>query len=192
MRNLVYLVACSADGFISRSDGSSDDFTLDGEHVSDLLDEYPETIPTHLRDQLGVTGPNRHFDTVLMGRRTYEVGLDLGFTSPYAHLQQFVFSTTLGRPENADVTFVASGAVDVVRKLKADGGRDIWLCGGSVLASALISEIDQVVLKCNPFLMGRGKPLFASEFPRTALKPISCRDYDNGFSLRHYELVRST
>ena len=91
MRTLTYYIATSLDGFVSRTDGSLDDFGFDGEHVADLLAEFPETIPTHLRSDLPLTDECRHFDTVLMGRTTYEVGLSLGFGSPYEHLKQYVF-----------------------------------------------------------------------------------------------------
>ena len=90
MAELKYYVACSVDGFIAREDGSFD-FAL----VEDLFREFPETVPGHLRQQLGISGPNRHCDVVLMGRATYEVGLELGVTSPYPHMEQYLFSRTM-------------------------------------------------------------------------------------------------
>ncbi|UUS34440.1 MULTISPECIES: hypothetical protein [Streptomyces] len=56
----------------------------------------PETVPTAYRHL--VPGPaetaNRRFDTVLMGRGTYERGLRDGATSPYPHLRQCVTSSS--------------------------------------------------------------------------------------------------
>src|SRR5688500_11147251 len=83
MRELKYYVACSADGFIARSNGSLVFFPSDGEHLADLMKSFPETFPTHLRETLNVRAGNRCFDTVLMGRKTYQLGLDIGVTSPY-------------------------------------------------------------------------------------------------------------
>jgi dihydrofolate reductase len=65
MRALRYYLACTADGFIAHADGSFDGFLLEGEHVADFLESY------------------KWFDTVLMGRKTYEVGLREGKTNPY-------------------------------------------------------------------------------------------------------------
>ncbi len=190
MRKLTYFIACSADGFIAREDGSIDDFTFDGPHVDDLLSEFPETIPTHLRQYFDIDDSNKQFDTVLMGRRTYEVGLNAGVTSPYAHLNQFVFSTTISKSPDTSVTLVSSNALDVVRQLKEQDGSGIWLCGGSSLASALFDEIDEIVMKSNPFLMGHGKPMFAQAVPKTELLQIERRNYTNGFALTKYMVKR--
>lgn len=190
MRKLIYFIATSIDGFISRSDGSIDDFGFEGEHVQDLLNEYPETIPTHLRSQLNVTEKNRHFDTVLMGRHTYDVGRAVGVTSPYQHLDQYLFSTSIDVTPDQTVSLVNSDAANHVRALKAAEGLDIWLCGGPILASALIDEIDEIILKINPFFMGVGKTLFARDLlPNKPVRIIERRDYSNGFALVRYEVI---
>src|SRR5262245_35698835 len=86
MRKLTYFIAVMADGYIARDDGSLDFFTMTGEHLPYIVKEYPETIAGHLRPALGVQRGNRHFDSVVMGRRTYEVGVSVGVASPYPHL----------------------------------------------------------------------------------------------------------
>jgi dihydrofolate reductase len=83
MRELIYYVACTVDRFIAREDGSFDFFLAEGEHFADLLESFPDTIPAHLRDAMGVRAGNKLFDVVLMGRKTYEVGLKVGLTNPY-------------------------------------------------------------------------------------------------------------
>ncbi|MEG4202061.1 hypothetical protein [Microcoleus sp. Pol12A5] len=95
MRKLKYYVACTVDGFIAREDGSFDCFPMEGEHFTDLFDSFPETIPAHLQEALGIPAENKQFDAVLMGRKTYEVGLDVGVTNPYPSLKQYVFSRTM-------------------------------------------------------------------------------------------------
>jgi len=75
MRNLTYLVAMSLDGFIAQTDGSHEGFAMEAAYWQALFQEFPETVPTHFRAAMGISDENRHFDTVLMGRKTYEVGL---------------------------------------------------------------------------------------------------------------------
>jgi dihydrofolate reductase len=94
-RRLVYYVACTLDGFIAREDGSTDCFLFRGEHFPDLISKVPETFPAHLRRQLGVAEDIRRFDTVLMGRATYEVGARDGFRNPYRPLRQIVLSRSM-------------------------------------------------------------------------------------------------
>ena len=189
-RRLVYYVACTVDGFIARKDGSFDWFLQEGDHLRDLIADFPETIPGHLRAQVGVSAGNRCFDAVLMGRRTYDVGRDIGVTSPYPHLEQYLFSRTLAASPDPAVQLVSGDPDAVVRELKQKRGKDIWLCGGAELASALGGEIDDLILKSNPILLGDGIPLFARAMAPRSLRLLHYKHYDNGFIRLHYRVQR--
>jgi hypothetical protein len=75
MRKLTYYLGSSLDGFIAAPDGSIDAFPVTQDVIEFMAADYPETLPTHLREQLGVTAPGRRFDTVVMGRNTYAPAL---------------------------------------------------------------------------------------------------------------------
>ena len=188
MRKLIYYVACSVDRFIARTDGSFDFFLTEGAHLADLVDSFPETVPGHLRAALGVTRVNQRFGAVLMGRATYEVGLREGVTSPYPHLQQYVFSRSMKESLSPEVELVSEDALTAVKELKREPGKDIWLCGGAQLAATLFSQIDELILKVNPILLGKGIPLFAGSINETALEFSECKSYSNGFMLVQYRL----
>src|SRR5262249_2468432 len=158
----------------------------EGEHLSDLFAAFPETVPAHLRDRLGVRGPNREFDAVLMGRRTYQVGLDAGVTDPYPHLRQYLFSRTLRESPDPHVGLARGDPVAFVRALKGGSGKGIWLCGGGELAAALFGEIDELILKVNPVLLGAGIPLFARAVGPVGLELTGSKVYRNGFMLVRY------
>lgn len=160
MRELVYYVAVSLDGFIAGPEGQFDGFPVDGDHMQAIAETYPDTIPTDLADSVGIERTTPMFDTVLMGWNTYAVGLPLGVRSPYRHLRQIVFSRTR-RAEADDVETRDDDPVAVVRALKREQGRSLWLCGGGAMAATLSGEIDRLVLKRNPVLFGSGVPLFA-------------------------------
>ncbi|RZU54169.1 dihydrofolate reductase [Krasilnikovia cinnamomea] len=165
MRKLVYYVAATLDGFIAAPDGSWDFFGApDPGLMAYVTARYPETLPTAVREQLGATGPAQVFDTVVMGRGTYEPALAAGVTSPYAHLDQYVFSRTLDPATDPAVTVVADDPAPYLRELKQRPGKDIWLCGGGALAAALRDEIDEFVIKLNPVLAGGGVPLVGGPF----------------------------
>lgn len=175
MRDLVYDIAVSIDGFICRSDGGIQDFVPDGPHVADY------------RARLA------GYDTVVMGRKTYEFGYQYGLapgTRAYAHMDHYVFSSSLQFEHPHQLNIVAEGAGAVIRDLKDRSGSDIYLCGGSVFAGYLLQEqlIDRLVLKVNPVVIGEGLPLFFCP-ARAILKCTSTKRYDNGVLLAEYDVV---
>lgn len=188
MPKLIYLIACTVDRFIARKDGSFDFFLMEGEHVTNLLSTFPEMIPGYLRETLGITAENQRFDNVLMGRRTYEVGVKEGITNPYPHMNQYLFSRTLQQSPDPAVELVSSDPATFVQELKQRSGKDIWLCGGGNLATVLFLAIDEMILKVHPFLLGSGIPLFSETIPLTSLQLIDSKIYKNGFMLLHYQV----
>jgi dihydrofolate reductase len=190
MRKLTYFIACTVDGFIAREDGSFDFFPIAREHLPHIVVEYPETIPGHLRDALGVRGDNRHFDTVVMGRRTYEVGLAMGITSPYPHLRQYVVSKTMTASPNSQVQHVSTDPVDLVRQLKHEDGLGIWLCGGASLAGALYGDVDELILKVNPVVLGSGMPLFRGVRGPLNLELVDNKTFAGGVAIHRYRVVK--
>ncbi len=187
-RRLVYYVACTVDGFIAREDGSFDGFLFAGAHFADLIEKFPETFPVHLRRALGVTKGAQRFDTVLMGRKTYEVGLREGITSPYSLLRQFVVSGTMLESPDPSVELHKGQPLDLVHRLKSETGKDIWLCGGSTLAAAVLPEIDELILKINPVVIGAGIPIFGGVAGARNATLVEHTAYSNGFILAHYTL----
>jgi dihydrofolate reductase len=191
LRELSYFVASSLDGFIANSDGGHDGFCVDGPYIAELSAEYPETFPTHFHEVLGISSEGSHFDTVLMGRATYEVGLAENITSPYRHLQQYVFSNSLTESPSSDINLVSDNIREFVLSLKQQEGKGIWLCGGGVLASELLAHqlIDRVLVKLNPIVMGSGIPLFSERTPLNALQYVDSRAFPSGVCLINYNVV---
>lgn len=182
VRKLVYFVATTLDGFIADANDGYEAFGFDGPEAVDLVAEFPEMIPTHVRGPLGIDGPNLRFDTVIMGRRTYDAGVPHGVTSPYQHLRQLVASRSSAPADGSGVEVVRD-PVTAVRELKAQAGMDIWLPGGGRLASTLADEIDEVIFKTHPLVFGSGIPLFGSLGAPRRLSVTDRRTYDSGFSL---------
>lgn len=170
MRHLTYYVGTTLDGHAAGPGDEVEHFPVSQDHLDHMVATYPEVLPTHVRAALGVDpdAPNRRWDTVVQGRRTYQPALDAGITSPYAHLRQYVASSTLDPATDPAVT-VVTDPVATVRALKAeDGGLGVWLAGGGTLAGALAEEIDELVVKVYPLLTGSGRPFFTGAFsPRT-------------------------
>lgn len=189
MRRLTYFIAVSVDGRISGPSDEAEFYPQPAEYTAWLLGEYPDAIPTHVRAQTGLAErPNRHFDTMIMGRRTYQPALDVGITSPYAHLRQFVVSTTQEELDPA-VTVVREDPVELVRRLKAeDSPLDIYLAGGAQLAGTLLPEIDRFVVKLYPVLAGAGHPMAAgAAFAPAELDLTDVQTFDGGNLVLTYD-----
>ncbi|NGP05560.1 dihydrofolate reductase [Rhodococcus sp. 14C212] len=183
MRKLTYYVATTLDGFIADPAGGFDFFPVEGDHMGYLLQEFPETFPVHARGSLGIEGPPKHFDAVVMGRQTWEPARDAGLTSAYPHLRQYVFTTTMTQAPDETVTLVATDPLEYVRGLKHEEGRGIWLCGGGSLAGALLPEIDELVLKVNPIVAGDGIPLFRRGFGPRRFTRLETKTFDSGVTV---------
>lgn len=187
MRRLVYYVGTSVDGYIAGPGGEFDFYPLSDEMAAWINGRFPETVPTHLREAAGLTdAANGRFDTVVMGLGTYRPAYDHGITQPYAHLRQLVVSSTLTAPD-PDVEVVADDPLTRVRELKAEEGLDIWLCGGGVLAGALLSEIDEIVLKRYPVVAGSGRPMIDGPFSPTAFRVTDSISFDDGALVTWFE-----
>ncbi|MET9184696.1 dihydrofolate reductase family protein [Streptomyces tendae] len=194
MRKLTYFIACSIDGFIGGPDGDATFMVpfVDEEFFEFLKSEYPETLPTHGRRSLGIDDlPNKRFDTIVQGRASYDLALKEGVTSPYAHLREYVASRTLTESPDPNVEIISTDLVGRVRELKAeDSAFDIYLCGGAAVAGELVDEVDELVIKSYPVVLGTGMPMFASGFAVSEFVTDSVRTFGNGVVVRTYHRKR--
>lgn len=194
MRRLVYLVAVTLDGFIAGPEGGdpsgSDFFPVTPDLVEHLVSVWPETLPGPARDAMGISGAGLHFDTVVEGRASYDIGLAAGLTDAYPHLRHVVVSRSLAGRTDLPVEIVAGDPVERVRELKSEDGADIWLVGGGTLAHALLPEIDRLVLKVNPSVIGDGVRLFSGPFAPARFEPVDQVDLPGGVRVVTLDRVR--
>jgi dihydrofolate reductase len=187
VRTLTYFVATTLDGFIAAPDGSFDAFSREPTYLQALFARYPDTAPAPARAPFGLQdAPPTRFDTVIMGRATYDVGATQGLMSPYPHLRQIVCSRRARVSNDPAIEQWSDDLSTRVRALKASRGIGLWLCGGGQLASALIDEIDALMIKVNPVVLGGGIPLFAQPAPLRRFVLTDVERFDNGVLLNTY------
>ncbi|MFQ6394688.1 dihydrofolate reductase family protein [Nocardia sp. KC 131] len=182
MRKLVYYVGVSLDGYIAGPAGEYDFYPTDADMMAWINQRYPEFVPTHFRPSIEIAPgePGKRFDAVLMGRGSYEPGLSEGVTSPFAHMKQYVVSSTLGRIDDPKVELIESDPLGLVRRLKKEEGGDIWLCGGGKLATQLLDELDELIVKSYPVVAGGGVSMFSGGFRPTLFAPTRRKEFGNG------------
>jgi len=194
LRKLTYFIACSIDGFIGDRDGDASfmyPFVV-GDFAEYLKTEHPDVNPTHVRRLIGTEDVGiKEYDTVIQGRGSYDVALKEGITSPYSHLREYVASRTLTESPDPHVEIIGDDLVAKVRELKAEDGEfGIYLCGGSRLAGELRDEVDELVIKTYPVVLGTGMPMFGAGFAVTEFTLDTVRAFDNGVLVRTYSRKR--
>lgn len=173
MRPVRYNVAASLDGFIADSNGAYD------------------WIPIEPAIDFGAL--LRNVDTVLLGRRSYELVLgDAAAATWPAGARVFVFSRTLRPADHANVTIVAEDAAATVAKLRAEPvGGEIWLYGGGDLFKSLLEagQVDRVEVTIIPILLGSGVPLLPPVEHRAPLMLEHLERYPSGQVSLHYSVT---
>jgi dihydrofolate reductase len=126
-------------------------------------------------------------DTILMGRRTYEVSRLMGGGGS-AKMATYVFSRSLPQDSDPDVTIIGSDAVRFVRDLKAKDGKDICLMGGGILAKSLFDAdlIDEVGFNIHPVILGAGVPALHPMIRSIGLELMTSRTFKDGCVLVNY------
>jgi dihydrofolate reductase len=173
MRKLTFGGANSLDNYLARMDHAVD-WLLWGEEAAAVMADFWKTI-----------------DTVLMGRKTYEVALQSGHAGgAYPGVKTYVFSRTLKEGSADGVTILAVDAVAFVRELKQQDGKDICLMGGGELAKSLFEAglIDEIGFNIHPVLLGSGIPLFHAMSRQIDLELRECRAFKNGCVLVSYRV----
>jgi len=131
-------------------------------------------------------------DTVLVGRRTYDVARRFP-EWPYAGRNVVVF-TRQGDAGIATPRTVATARppAEVVAELRARDGRDLWLVGGGALVATFMEAglIDDVIVSIHPVLLGDGIPLVARGARRMPLALVAERRFPSGLVQLSYRAER--
>ncbi|MFL5606288.1 MAG: dihydrofolate reductase family protein [Gemmatimonadaceae bacterium] len=173
-RKVIVHIATSADGYIARPDG-------------DL--EWLTSRPAP-KGFYGMNAFMRTIDTMLLGRKTYEISLSLGgkFDSKSRNI---VFSRQAPPTDvPPGVEFVNDAIGPFVSRLREQPGKDIWLMGGGDLIASFLDEraIDEFVISVVPVFIGDGIPLIARRHRHVPLELQSVERFEDGLVQLHYRV----
>lgn len=173
MRKVVFGGGNSLDNYFARKDDAID-WLMWTDEVTRIMTDYW-----------------KRFDTVVMGRRTYEVGLRMGWNSDaYPGVKNYVFSRTMKKKPAPGVEIISADVVEFVRKLKQEQGKDICLMGGGLLAKPLFEAdlIDEIGFNIHPVLLGSGIPIFHEMDHQIDLELLECKSLKNGCVIVTYRV----
>lgn len=176
-RKIIAYIAVSADGFIARIDGSVD-----------WLDR------PHPKGNYGMGAFYKSIDTILWGRKTYDMVLDfqkkgVPGSAFDTNVRNYVFTR---RPVQsaapAGVEFVNEPIKKFAARLRAKKGKDIWMMGGAGIIASFLDkgQIDEFMIHLIPTFIGEGIPLIAPGRRTLPLKLISCTKFTDGVVKLHY------
>lgn len=176
MKKIVYYVASSIDGFISGLNDDISGFVGTGNGVDKYLADLA------------------NFDTVIMGRNTYEFGYKYGLQPgqpAYPHMKHYIFTDNLKLENLSTQVEVKNVDLTEIDKLKMHEGADIYLCGGGQFAGWLLDnkKIDTLKLKLNPLILGKGIRLFGNSNSKYKLELLETADYENGLQIMTYNII---
>ena len=132
---------------------------------------------------------------LLFGRVTYE-GMAGYWTTQKGEIADFtnavpkvVFSQTLKKAGWNNTKLVKDHAVEEVKNLKRQPGKDLYVFGSANLSSTLLENglFDELALAVAPVVLGRGNPLFKPSSHDLKMKLLEARPLKSGGVILRYQ-----
>jgi dihydrofolate reductase len=185
MRNLIFFMHTSLDGFVAGLHGE-----MDWINVDDAMFDFVATMT----DQA---------DTALYGRVTYEMMQsywptageqpnatkhDIEHSAWYNKVSKVVLSKTIQETGLQNTKVISDQLSENINILKQQDGKNILIFGSPGASQSLLDQalIDEFWLFVNPVILGQGMPLFKNITGITQLKLIESRTFACGVIALHY------
>jgi len=186
MRNLIFFMHTSLDGFVAGPNGEMNWIKVD-EEIFDFV--------ATMTDQA---------DTALYGRVTYEMMQsywpkageqpnaskhDKEHSAWYNKVSKIVLSKTISEKGLDNTVVISDQLADKINKIKKQDGKNILIFGSPRASQSLLNQglIDEFWLFVNPIIVGQGMPLFKDITGTTKLKLVESKTFACGVIALHYK-----
>jgi len=151
MSKVILYIASSIDGFIARGNGSLD--WLDNLPNPDNIDHgYNELLAD--------------IDTIIMGRKTYDILIGFGIDWPYTNKKTYIVSKNSELTISTPNTFLVNDELNTLtHHIKLSNSKNCWLVGGGELIHFYLNNnlVDKMIISIAPVVLGEGIPLFVGK-----------------------------
>lgn len=174
MRKLILYIAASLDGYIAKPNDDLSFLSIVEQEGEDY--GYADFIKT--------------IDTVIVGRKTYDKVIAMGYEFPHANKDTYIITRT-PRPNIGSVKYYTGNLKDLVSNLKLKKGKNIFCDGGAEIVNELLNHqlFDELIISVIPVLVGSGTKLFKDGRPEQKLQLISSKQFEKGLIQLHYKMA---
>ncbi len=172
-RKVISYIAASLDGYIA---GIDDDLGF-------------LSIVEQEGEDYGYKAFMQTVDTIIIGRKTYEKVISMGFPYPGPEVDLDVYVVTRhDRPTEGRIRFYTGDLNTLVSELKSRPGKNIFCDGGAEILDHLfrLKLIDELVVSVIPILLGDGISLFKDGRPEQKLILHSSKAFEKGLVQLRY------
>lgn len=176
MSKVVLYIASSIDGYIAGPKGELD---------------WLNTIEAPKEGDYGYSDLLNRTDTIIMGRKSYDMIIGFGIEWPYPAHKTFVITTDKQLTASSPNTeIVSSNVQEFITELKAKNKKDIWLMGGGKLIAYFLANnlLDEMILTSVPLLLGKGIQLFPTNAKGSKWNLLKSEVFDTGLVNTTYTL----
>ena len=166
MKKISLFIAMSLDGYIADSKGGVNWLIGQG-NDDDNIDAYSEFV--------------KGIDTIIMGWNTYHQIVTELSPNEWVYDDFMTYVVTHNKKTSSDkIHFTNKNPVELVKKLREENGKDVWICGGANLIQQLVSEdvIDCYYITVIPTILGSGIRLFEDADHEIKLKLLKTQTYN--------------
>jgi dihydrofolate reductase len=171
-RKVILYIATSLDGYIANPNDDIGFLSIVEKEGEDYgYGDFVETV-----------------DTVIVGRKTYDKVLSMGFDFPHVDKDAYIITRT-PRPAIGSIKFYTGDLKILIDKLKQEEGKNIFCDGGAEIVNELLKQnlIDEFIISVIPILVGNGVKLFKDGRPELKLELISTKQFEKGLVQLHYK-----
>jgi dihydrofolate reductase len=171
-RKVILYISMSLDGYIATKDNSLEFLSM----VQQEGEDY------------GYNDFVKSVDAVIIGRKTYEKVIEMGYEYPHTDKEVYILTRT-AKPSIGNFKFYTDDLSRLVNDLKSQPGKNLYCDGGAEIANELIKNnlVDEFIISVIPILLGDGIKLFKDGRPELKLELVSTKQFDKGLTQLHYK-----